>query len=56
MNGGRKGDTKTAGRAGEYHLLERIMNGGRRGFLMAALEQYAGLLFNFWGLRKPEWV
>ncbi|KAB2709457.1 oligosaccharide flippase family protein [Brucella intermedia] len=23
------------------------MNGGRRGFLMAALEQYAGLLFNF---------
>ncbi|ERM02802.1 polysaccharide biosynthesis protein [Brucella intermedia 229E] len=27
--------------------MERIMNGGRRGFLMAALEQYAGLLFNF---------
>ncbi len=23
------------------------MNGSRRGFLMAALEQYAGLLFNF---------
>ncbi len=45
--GDEKSVTKTAGRAGKYCSLERIMNGSRRGFLMAALEQYAGLLFNF---------